>query len=121
MGWHMVLMDEPSLVACFLWDQNHSRDLIRRSRECVINVPTFDLIRAVIGVGNTHGPTPDKFVAFHLTAAPATRVQAPLIAECPVSFECRLKDDRLVRKYSLFIFEVVKAHAATSPRPPRTV
>src|SRR5439155_12699463 len=78
MGWHMIMMDEPSLVGCFIWDQNHSRELVRRSKECVINVPTFDLIEAVVGIGNSHGPEPDKFDEFGLTAARATEVGAPL-------------------------------------------
>ena len=43
MGWHMVMGESPSLVGCFIWDQNHSFEMIRKSRECVINVPTVDL------------------------------------------------------------------------------
>jgi flavin reductase (DIM6/NTAB) family NADH-FMN oxidoreductase RutF len=55
-GWHMMLDYEQ--VGCFIWDQNESREMIRRSRECVINVPTIDLVDAVIGIGNEHGPRP---------------------------------------------------------------
>ena len=121
MGWHLVLGFQPSLVGCFIWDQNHSFSLIRRSKECVINVPTFDMIDAVIGVGNTHGPKTDKYEKFGLTPVKATQVGAPLIAECFASFECKLIDTSLIKKYSLFIFEVVQAHVATSPRYPRTV
>src|SRR5262249_22562313 len=68
MGWHMVMLEEPSLLGCFIWDQNYSYTLVRRSRECVINVPTFDLVEAVVGIGNSHGPDPDKFEEFRLTA-----------------------------------------------------
>jgi flavin reductase (DIM6/NTAB) family NADH-FMN oxidoreductase RutF len=121
MGWHMIMSDEPSRVGAFIWDQNHSRTLIRRSRQCVINLPTFDLIDAVIGVGNTHGPGVDKFERFKLTPARASKVDAPLIAECYANFECRLVDTSLVNRYSLFVFEVVKAHVATSPKYPTTV
>ena len=53
MGWHMVL--DPPLVGCYVWDKNHSHSLIRRSKEAVINVPTADMIKTVIGIGNTHG------------------------------------------------------------------
>src|SRR3989442_2485124 len=60
MGWHMIMESSPSLIGCFIWDQNHSFDLIRRSKECVINLPTFDMIKTVIGIGNSHGPDPDK-------------------------------------------------------------
>ncbi len=41
MGWHMVMLEEPSLLGCFIWDQNYSYELVRRSKESVINVPTF--------------------------------------------------------------------------------
>lgn len=119
MGWHMMLGYEQ--VGCYIWDQNHSQGLIRKSRECVINLPTFDLIDAVIGVGNSHGPGVDKFEAFGLSPARAREVGAPLIAECYANFECKLIDDSQVDRYSLFIFECVKAHVATSPKYPKTV
>ncbi len=121
LGWHMVLEFEPSLVGCYIWDQDHSRDLIRKSKECVFNVPTRDMIDAVIGIGNCHGPEVDKFAEFGLTAKKGKKVQAPLIAECFANFECMLVDTSLVNKRSLFIFEVVKAQVATQPRYPQTV
>jgi flavin reductase (DIM6/NTAB) family NADH-FMN oxidoreductase RutF len=123
LGWHMMLGFEPATVGCFIWDQNHSFDLVRRSKECVINLPTHDMIEKVIGVGNTHGGpgTRDTFEQFGLTPRPAAKVNAPLIAECYANFECKLVDASLIRRYSLFIFEVVKAHVATSPRDPKTV
>ena len=121
LGWHMMLSFEPARVGCFIWDQNHSFDLIRRSRQCVINLPTYDMADAVVGVGNTHGPEVDKFERFKLTAAPASKVKAPLIAECYANFECELADAGLIRKHGLFVFEVVKAHVATSPKYPTTM
>jgi flavin reductase (DIM6/NTAB) family NADH-FMN oxidoreductase RutF len=104
-----------------IWDENHSFSLIRRSRQCVINVPTYDMVETVIAIGNCHGPEPDKFNEFKLTPLPATKVAAPLIAECYASFECELIDTSLINRYSLFIFEVVKAHVASSPLYPTTV
>ena len=121
MGWHMVMEFSPSLVGCYIWDRNYSRELVERSRECVINVPTVDLMDTVVKIGNSTGCELDKFAAFGLTAAPATKVGAPLIRECFANFECRLHDARMVKRYNLFIWEVVKAHAATSPRYPATM
>ena len=121
MGWHMVLEFSPSLVACCISNANHSFEIIRRSQECVINVPTTDLVNKVIGIGNCSGAQVDKFKAFGLTPAPATKVSAPLIKECYANFECRLADGSLISKYDLFIWEVVKAHVASSPKYPKTV
>jgi flavin reductase (DIM6/NTAB) family NADH-FMN oxidoreductase RutF len=121
MGWHTMMEFTPSLVGCIVAGGNHSFDLIRRSRECVINVPTTDLTHAVVGIGNCSGATVDKFKKFGLTAEPGQKVTAPLIAECHASFECRLKDDSLVDTYNFFIFEVVKAHVARRPKYPQTL
>ena len=121
LGWHMMLGFSPSLVGCYIWDENLSFELIRRSKQCVINLPTYDMISAVIGIGNCHGPAPDKFETFKLTAAPATKVAAPLIAECFANFECLLADASQIKRHGLFVFEVVKAHVATTPKYPQTV
>jgi flavin reductase (DIM6/NTAB) family NADH-FMN oxidoreductase RutF len=121
MGWQTTMEFSPSLVGCVIAQSNHSFEMIRRSKECVINVPTVDLARTVAKIGNCSGETVDKFEKFKLTASPGTIVDAPLIDECVASFECKLADNRLVKKYNFFIFEVVKAHAAASPKYPRTI
>ena len=121
MGWHTVIEFTPSLLGCVIAESNVSFEMIRKSRECVINVPTADLIDEVVGIGNCDGGKVDKFEKFHLTPAPASRVAAPLIRECFANLECRIADARLVKKYNFFILEVVKAHVATAPKYPRTL
>ena len=56
-----------------------------------------------------------------LTPNRATTVGPPLIAECYTNFECRLYETRMIRPYSLFIWNIVKAHVASSPKRPRTI
>lgn len=121
LGWHTVMEFTPSLVGCVISRGNHSFRLIRASRECVINVPTFDLARQTVGIGNCSGADVDKFAAFELTALPASKVDAPLIKECYANFECKVVDTRLVPRYDFFVLEVVKAHVAGSPKVPRTI
>jgi flavin reductase (DIM6/NTAB) family NADH-FMN oxidoreductase RutF len=121
MGWHMIMEFQPSLVGCYIWDANHSFELIRRSRQCVINVPTIEQAPTVVRIGNSSGRDIDKFAEFGLTPKPGEQVRAPLIEECYANFECRLVDSSLIRKYSLFVLEVVKAHVATSPKYPKTI
>ncbi len=121
MGWHMVMGEEPSLLGCYIWDENHSFEMIRKSEECVINVPTVDMVRTVIRIGNSHGAEINKFEEYGLTPVNAEKVDAPLISECYANFECKLIDTSLIKRYSLFIFEVVKAHVARSPKFPTTV
>jgi flavin reductase (DIM6/NTAB) family NADH-FMN oxidoreductase RutF len=121
MGWYTVMEFTPALVGCIIAGSNHSFELIRKSRECVINIPTADMIDTVVGIGNSTGGRLDKFKKFRLHQDPAYTVKAPLIRECYAHFECRLVDDHLLSRYNFFIFEVKKALAAVYPKYPRTV
>lgn len=122
MGWHMMLGFSPALVGCYIWEGNHSFEMLKRSRECVINVPTSDMLDTVVGIGNSSGSSGiDKFKRLGLTAEPAHSVDAPLIGECYANFECRLADDRQIDEYGLFIWEVVRAHVLESPKRPQTL
>jgi flavin reductase (DIM6/NTAB) family NADH-FMN oxidoreductase RutF len=121
MGWHMMMEFQPALVGCVISSANHSFEMIRKSRQCVINLPTEELAATVVKIGNISGRDIDKFSEFGLTPKPGTQVRAPLIAECHASFECRLADSGWIGKYDMFVFEVVKAHVATAPKHPKTI
>jgi len=108
-------------VATMISPGNHSFNLVRRSRECVINLPTVDLLDTVVRIGNCSGACTDKFELFNLETTPASEVKAPLLTACHASFECRLHDARQVKPYGLFIWKVVRAHVAPVPKRPRTV
>ena len=121
MGWHTIMEFTPSLVGCVIAAGNHSFELVRRSGECVINVPTTALVDEVVGIGNSSGASIDKFATFKLTADKAHRVTAPLVRECYANLECKLADSSLIDKYNFFVFEVVKAQVAISPKHPETL
>src|SRR6185312_17264988 len=74
LGWHTVMEFTPSLVGCVIASGSHSFQMIRASRECVINLPTTKLTDQVVGIGNTSGAEIDKFADFGLTAAEAHQV-----------------------------------------------
>jgi flavin reductase (DIM6/NTAB) family NADH-FMN oxidoreductase RutF len=121
MGWHTMMEFSPALLGCVIAESNHSFELIRKSRECVINLPTLAMAKTVVDIGNCTGAEVDKFERFALTRQPGRQVRAPLIGECHANFECRLHDARLVKAYNFFVFEVVEAHVAPTPKNPRTI
>ncbi len=121
MGWYTPMEFSPSLIGCVISGANHSYELIKKSKECVINIPTLDLADKVVGIGTTSGTELDKFKKFGLTMQDAEHVKAPLIKECYANFECRIADVQMIKKYNYFIFEVIKAHVATAPRYPKTI
>ncbi|MFY0255061.1 flavin reductase family protein [Chitinophaga sp. 30R24] len=121
MGWHTVMEFSPSLIGCMITSANYSYELIRKSKECVINIPTLQLIDEIIGIGNTSGAHIDKFSKFALTPEDGRIVKAPLIKECYANLECKVVDTQLLATYNFFILEVVDAQVATYPKYPKTV
>jgi flavin reductase (DIM6/NTAB) family NADH-FMN oxidoreductase RutF len=121
MGWYMMMEFTPSLIGCCISEANRSFELVRKSRQCVINIPSVDLAAEAVRIGNCSGRDIDKFAEFGLTPKPGTHVRAPLIEECYANFECRLTDSSWIRKYNVFVFEIVKAHVAVSPKYPKTI
>lgn len=110
MGRHTLLEFSPSRVACRISRANHSHELARRGRQCVINLPTVDIADTMVRIGNGSGRAIDKFAVFGLATTPGSAVDALLIDQCHSSFECRLHDASLVGKYDLFVWEVVRSH-----------
>ena len=121
MSWHMMMEFEPALIGCVVSTMDYSFKALRATRECVIAVPTVDLASKVVDIGNCSGKEVNKFATFGLTPVPATKVAAPLIAECLANLECRVVDTRMVNKYSLFILEAVKAWIDPKRKERRTI
>ncbi len=44
MSWHTMMEFTPPLVGCIVSNRNYSFEAPRRTRECVINIPTVGLI-----------------------------------------------------------------------------
>ena len=120
-SWHMMVDFEPPLIACVVSDRGYSFAALRATRECVIAVPDRKLARKVVAVGNCSGADRDKFAACGLTPRPARQVAAPLVAECFANLECKVIDTRLVRRYNLFILQVLAAWTDPSQQNPKTI
>ncbi|CAH2400326.1 flavin reductase family protein [Mesorhizobium escarrei] len=108
MGFHMMVQHAPPLIGCVIGPWDRSYGALRESRECVIAIPTVDLARTVVDIGNCSGEQVDKFKKFGLSPLPARDVAPPLIGECLANIECRIADDSMVETYNLFLLEAIR-------------
>jgi flavin reductase (DIM6/NTAB) family NADH-FMN oxidoreductase RutF len=120
-SWHTMIDFEPPIVGCVISNRNYTFNILKATKECVINIPTVKLVKKVVGCGNTSGRSLDKFKTFDLTPIAASCVQAPLIDECYANLECRVVDTRMTAKYCLFILEVLKAWIDPKLKHPKTI
>ena len=121
MSWHTMLEFEPPQIGCVISNRNYSFEILKSTKECVINIPSVELVKQVVGCGNCSGQKVDKFKKFGLTPVAASCVQAPLIDECYANLECKVVDGKMIAKYNLFILEVLKAWTDPAQKNPRTI
>lgn len=121
MSWQTMMEFEPPLVGCVISGRNYSFDALVATRECVLNIPSVEMAKQVVGVGNCSGSKVNKFQKFKLTPQPAALVAPPLIDECYANLECKVVDTRMVNKYNFFVLEVVKAWIDPARKNPRTL
>ena len=105
-SWTMV-MDFTPVFAIVTGEWNHSFAALRKNRECVIAIPTVDLLDKVVGIGTCSGAETDKFARFKLTPVPGKVVKSPLIKECLANIEYKVTD--IVRKHNIVVLEAVAA------------
>ncbi len=121
MSWHTMMEFEPPLVGCVISNRDYTFGVLKSTKECVIAIPTVEIAKKVVACGNTSGRKTDKFTRFGLTALPASRVKAPLVAECYANLECRVVDARLAQKYNFFVLRVLKAWIDPARKRVRTI
>ncbi len=117
-SWTMVI-DFTPLFAMTTGPWNYSYAALRKSRECVISIPTVDLIDQVVGVGTCSGADTDKFRKFGLTPVKGRHVRAPLIKECLANIECRVID--IIRRHNIVVLEGIAAYFDSSRKEKRTI
>jgi len=117
-SWTMV-MDFTPVFAITTGPWNYSYTALRKTRECVIAIPTVDLIDQVVGVGTCSGADTDKFEKFGLTPVKAKQVSSPLIKECLANIECKVID--IVKKHNILVLEGVAAYFDSARKEKRTI
>ena len=117
-SWTMVMDFTPRFaLATGAW--NFSYAALRKNKECVIAIPTVDMLDTLVGIGTCSGSDTDKFAKFKLTPVPGKIVGAPLIKECLANIECKVVD--IVKKHDIVVLEGVAAYLDTARAEKRTL
>ena len=96
-AWTGTICTNPPMVYISVRPSRFSCDMIRKTGEFVINLTTEET---------------DKFERMHLTRQKAEYVNAPLIAEAPVSIECKVTEEKPLGSHTMFMAKVLAVHAA---------
>ena len=106
-AWTGTVCTNPPMCYISVRPERHSYEIIKRTGEFVINLTNSALARATDWCGVRSGRDYDKFAEMGLTPEPAAVVAAPVVAESPVSIECRVKQIVPLGSHDMFIADVV--------------
>ncbi|MBN7772105.1 flavin reductase family protein [Clostridium aminobutyricum] len=110
-AWTGIVNSEPPMTYISVRKSRHSHELIKNSKEFVINLCTEDLAFATDYCGVKSGRDVNKFKEQKLTAIPAEAVSCPMIGEAPVHLECKVTQIIELPSHDMFLAEIVKVHA----------
>ena len=106
-GWTGILATNPPKTYISVRPCRHSYEMLKESREFVINLAPASLSVAVDFCGIYTGEKVDKFEKCALTEKESREVSAPTIAECPIALECRVTDILSMGTHDVFMADIV--------------
>lgn len=110
LAWVGTVCSEPPIIAAGIRPTRYSHGLIKSNKEFVVNIPTTKILRESDYCGVSSGKNVEKFSETKLTKQKAENVKSPLIKECPVNIECKLKEVIPLGAHDLFLGEIVQVH-----------
>ncbi|MBQ4120464.1 MAG: flavin reductase family protein [Clostridia bacterium] len=106
-AWTGIINTQPSKTYISVRKSRYSYDLIKNSGSFVINLVPSTLVKACDFCGVRSGRDIDKFKFCNLTAEASFSVDAPSIAECPLSLECRVSEIIELGSHDMFLADIV--------------
>ncbi|MBQ1956451.1 MAG: flavin reductase family protein [Clostridia bacterium] len=106
-AWTGIINSTPAQTYISVRPSRYSYDIIKKSGEFVINLTPSSLVRTADYCGIYTGAKVDKFQKKKLTKQQGSVVSCPLIAECPLSLECRVKEIIPLGSHDMFIADIV--------------
>ncbi len=110
-AWTGILNTNPAIVYISVRPERYSYNLIKETKEFVINLTNEKLAYATDWCGVRSGAKYDKFKEMHLTKEKTKHLNCPSIKESPVSIECKVIDIKEYGSHHTFVAEVVSIDA----------
>ena len=79
-AWTGNVCSDPPMLSISVRPERYSYDIIKTTKEFVVNVPSLRQARAVDWCGVVSGRDEDKFAAAGLTPSPALKIGCPIVA-----------------------------------------
>ena len=94
--------------------ERYSYGILKEKGEFVINLTPSALAKKADLCGMLTGKKVDKFKECGFTKEKATKVDSPMIGECPISIECKVTDVIPLGSHDMFLADIVAVNVEKS-------
>lgn len=105
-AWTGIINSNPPKTYVSIRPSRHSFEIIKNTREFVINLTPSSLVKEADYCGIYTGKKVDKFEKCKFTKLKASTVACPLIEECPMNLECKVTDIVELGSHFMFIADI---------------
>ena len=106
-AWISTVCTKPPMLAVGIRPERLSYRYIKESMECVINLPSRDMVKIVDYCGVKSGSKEDKIKHFGLELDDGVSIKTPSLSKAPVALECTVKSITPLGTHDLFLLEVL--------------
>lgn len=106
-AWCGILSSEPPRTYVSIRPSRHSYEIIKNTKELVINLPTEQMVYQCDWCGIRSGRDVDKFEKMKLEKEKGDKVNCPVIKQSPLSLECKVTDIIPMGSHDVFVCDIV--------------
>lgn len=105
-AWVGIVCSDPAMLSISVRPERFSYKALVETGEFSVNIPLASQAAVVDWCGVKSGRDVDKFAEQNLTALPGSQIQSPLVAECPLNLECKVKEIIHLGSHDMFLAEI---------------
>lgn len=109
-AWIGVMGVNPPIIGISLNKNRYSLELIEELNCFSINLPSAEYVKEVDYCGIMTGRKTNKFVDTKFTPIKSSKIESPIIQECPFNFECKVVDKLDFDRWTVLFGEVLEIH-----------
>jgi flavin reductase (DIM6/NTAB) family NADH-FMN oxidoreductase RutF len=113
-AWTGSVCSDPPMLSIAVRPERYSYEIIQKTREFVVNVPSRRQAKATDWCGMVSGRNVDKFAGTKLTPATALKVRCPIVLEYPLNIECLVRESLKLGSHTMFVAEVVAVQVSST-------
>lgn len=109
-AWAGTACTKPPMLTIAVRPERLSYEYIKETGVFAVNLPSADLVKKVDYCGVKSGRNVDKINEMKFKLSYGEEIDVPIIEDCPVALECKVKSITALGTHDLFLAEIVAVH-----------